>query len=210
MSGLPGAFAGRRRRSKAKGGIERVEVPVEEVRAEWRPNWPRARDFEPMEEDAPGVGLLARVVDAIKLRPALSYLHLSIALGNNSGYPDIHVYGPGGMAWWELKGSAGRVYVHQVTEIERIRLAGGEARFIWPEDYLIGVVDDVLDRLAGDPLEQLRGDPCGAGPPGGRAGLVSALHRSLEPGKRFCGCPIEGNHLPTCPTWGRGRDGIRR
>lgn len=179
---MPAAFAGRRRVSAASGRPKRIEVPAAEVRAEWRPRWVDRNRWPAMEEDAPKVGLLAVVRARVAERPALACQHIGIAVGSDEGYPDLHIWGPGGMAWWELKGTAGRVYVHQVEVIERLRAAGGVALFVWPEDLYCGWVDDELDRLAG------------IVPPPPPAALV--------PGWRRCGCHVDAEH--TCPTWGGG------
>jgi hypothetical protein len=193
VGGLPRAFDGRRQRSKAAavararvakatGAAAKPTVPLAQLRdLGLRPNWQRAKDFPPMEEDEPGIGLAALVRAGIARRRLGGY-HTGIAIGSDEGYPDYTIWGPGGLLFPELKGTRGRLYVAQLDVILGLRAAGADACVWWPEDYYLGVIDNELDRLAG----------------------IRPTDRTvvLRPGYRRCGCHMDAKH--TCATWGGG------
>ncbi len=182
---LPAAFAGRSRqsaeaagRAKAAGVATRSTVPVAEVRAlGLRPNWQRIKDFPAMGEDDPKIGLLAVVRREIYSR-GLSCYHTGIAIGSDTGFPDLTIWGPGGVIFRELKGTTGRLYVDQLETIMSMRAAGADAAVWWPEDYHLSVICDELDRLAG---------------------IAEHKPRAIwRPGYRLCGCHMDEDHKPPC------------
>ncbi len=155
-------------RSAAGRGGPSKYVPAA-VLAVLRPNRGQAHRWPVMGEDTPHTGLLALVRAEIARRPALSCFHTRFALGSDVGYPDLTIWGPGGILWAELKGSDGRVTMRQLATVNAIRAAGGRAVVWWPEDYHLGLVDDVLDALC-VPAAGLVALP----PLGSPAGLVVA------------------------------------
>lgn len=192
---LPAAFAGRRRQSAGKP-TGRAYVPVAQVRAlGLRPNWERAKSFDPMGEDTPRVGLLAVVRRMITER-GLSKLHIGVAIGSDGGYPDINAWGVGGIMWRELKGTDGEVTVAQLACIDSLRAAGGDAGFWWPEDYYLGVIDRELDALT-------------VPRPGTRPPAVTLGPDPDDPDRirLRCGCWYGEPH--TCALWGGDGRGIR-
>ncbi len=189
---LPAAAAGYLRRSaelgaaaKATGALTKPRVPVAQLRAlGLRPNWERAADFPAMEEDERHVGLAAVIRTGMKRR-GLTWNHMAVALGSRRGFPDLVIWGPGGVIFRELKGTEGELTVVQLEIILSLRAAGQDAAVWWPEDYHLGLVASELDRVAG----------------------IAGRTRTAvwKPGYRRCGCPGDADH--TCLAWG-GPNGV--
>jgi hypothetical protein len=185
---LPAAATGYLRRSKelaaaAKAAGESTNpcVPVAQLRAlGLRPNWERVKDFDPMEEDEPGVGLAAVLRTAMKQR-GLTWNHMAVALGSRRGFPDLTIWGRGGIIFRELKGTKGKMTVAQLEIVLSLRAAGQDAAVWWPEDYHLGLIAAELDRVAGITDRRTRTSV-------------------WTPGLRKCGCPMDVDH--TCVAWG--------
>lgn len=195
-------------------------VPAHIVRLRLRPKWETASQWPPMEEDASG-GLVDKCKAEIK-RLGLHFHKEGISVGSSLGWPDLAIWGPGGYLLRELKGSDGDVYMHQLERIEGLRAAGLDAGFWWPEDWHDGTITAELvaltERRPGVvPLPVLApeltalGDLLADAPP-----LPAAVVQALQtpparrpgdpvwtPGRRACGCPMEGEHLEACPRYGR-------
>lgn len=222
-----GAYAGRRRQAAAGAankkatGVSRY-VPADVVRRCLRPKWETAGQWPPMEEDAERVGLVAKTIKEIKRWPELCYHRESLSLGTTPGWPDLTIWGPAGMILRELKGSTTPVYVHQLERIEALRAAGLDAGFWWPEDWHDQTIERELVALT------LRRPGVVALPPlapeltalgallADAAPLPPAVAEALKtprgrrpgdpvwtPGRRACGCPMEGEHENTCPRYGK-------
>jgi hypothetical protein len=177
----------RRRQAGAGAAPKRETVPVAEVRElGLRPNEARARDFPPMAEDDEFLPIVHREI----IRRRLGSYHTGVSIGSDEGWPDIGVWGAG-FALRELKGSTGRIYRHQLVVVQGLQAAGIDAAFWWPEDYYLGVVGELLDRLAGgaERTGALRIEPA---PADGRR-------------RAPCGCAIDDEYripVHTCATWG--------
>ncbi len=183
---LPAAAQGYLRRSKEaatdipEGQATKPRLKVDELRAlGLRTNWERVKDFPAMEENKRHVGLLAIVRKDIRER-GLHCFHNAVAVGSDRGFPDLTIWGPGGLIFRELKGTTGELTVVQYEVIVSMREAGLDVAVWWPEDYHLGVIGNELDRLAG----------------------VAERERQpvLRPGYRRCGCHMDAGHA--CPTWG--------
>ncbi len=180
MPPIPGAFAGRARRSKASGvagELRKCLTKAQVLDLGLRPNREHAGRFPPMGEDDPDTGLLALVRAECK-RLRLGYYHTGIAVGSDAGYPDLTIWGPGEprVIFPELKGSNGetRIRVRQLEVIRSMQAVGLVATFWWPEDYHLGIITSVLEKLAGVPERD-------------RAAV-------LRPGYRRCGCHMDADH----------------
>lgn len=221
----PRGYAGRRHRSAAGADKKRAAglmeyVPADVVRRCLRPKWETAGQWPPMEEDAKG-GLLD-LTKAEIIRLELAFHRESISIGSSLGWPDLTVWGPGGLILRELKGSDGRVKMHQLRRVEALRAAGLDACFWWPEDWYDGTITAELIALSEPrpgvvPLPPLAAELTALGalladaPPLPRA-VAEALKTPparrpgdpvWTPGYRACGCPMEGDHLQECPRYGR-------
>ena len=229
MARPPGAYAGRRRRQAAKGaaGTSRAMVPIDVVRRCLRPKWETAGQWPDMEEDADG-GLLDLAKREIK-RLGLDFHRESISVGSSVGWPDLTIWGHGGMILRELKGSKGHVYRAQLERIESLRAAGLDAVLWWPEDWWDGTITAELDALTRPRAEVAALSPLapeltalGAlmlDAPPLPDGIREILHAPTgrrpgdsvwTPGQRACGCPMEGEHLDMCSRYGRAAAGDRR
>ncbi len=135
-----------------------------------------------MKEDEPRTGLLA-VVRAEILRLDLGCYHTGISIGSDEGFPDLTIWGPGGLIFRELKGTHGQLYVTQLDVILGLRRAGQDAAVWWAEEWHIGLVRTELERLSGMPPRE-------------RTPV-------FRPGFRRCGCHIDFDH--TCNVWGATR-----
>ncbi len=189
---MPAAFAGRggQAQEAAAGLEEEGQAKKPRLKADQlrelglRPNWERAKDFPAMEEDLPRVGLAAIVRREMKRR-GLHWYHTAVSIGSRRGYPDLTIWGPGGVIFRELKGTTGELTVAQYEVIVSMRECQLDTKLWWPEDYYLGVIGDELDRLAG--VDEV---------------AHQAAHRPvLRPGYRRCGCHMDADH--TCNTWGR-------
>lgn len=183
---LPAAAQGYLRRSRAaaeklpEGQPTKPRLTVAEVRElGLRPNWQRVKDFPAMEENKRHGGLLPVIRAEIRQR-GLHCFHNAVAVGSNPGYPDLTIWGPGGVIFRELKGTTGELTVIQHEIIISMRDAGLDVAVWWPEDYHLGIIGNELDRLAGVPERERQ--------------VV------LRPGYRRCGCHMDADH--TCVTWG--------
>ena len=72
----------------------------------------------------------------------LAHFHPAYSMGNEPGYPDSTIVGPGGVVWAELKGPRGKLSPHQLVWRDRI-LESGNRWYLWtPAD--LDEIQDVL------------------------------------------------------------------
>lgn len=209
-------------------------VPAEVVRRCLRQKWQTAAQWPAMSEDGDEGLLERLTRKAGRVRPTgllrrlgLHWHKEGISLGSTAGWPDLPIWGPGGFIVRELKGSDGVVKVTQLEAVEGLRRAGVDAGFWWPEDWYDGTIEDELTALTErrpgvvalpplapelTPLALLMAEPS---PPAPAARVVTESLPAAEarrrnagpvwtPGRRACGCPMEGEHVDECPRYGKG------
>ncbi len=187
---LPRAFtasaaAGRRRSAeRTAAGADADLTNAQAIARGYRPNHTHAARYPPVGETSH----IAPKVRSEIARLGLHAFHSAISIGDRRGWPDWTIWGP---APWpdgrptiifrELKGTGGLLSVAQATVIDQLAAAGADVAVWWPEDYHLGNITTTLETLAAT---------------GG-----TSRHRTLTPGRKFCGCPMDAN-VHTCELWG--------
>jgi hypothetical protein len=205
---LPKAYDGVVRRSGRKRAAEQelyaragIKPPSKNLTAAQapRPNKALAAQFPQLGETDAYVPLL---LSEIKRRH-LECQRETFSPGSTAGWLDLTVWGSGGIAFIEVKGSKGVVSRAQFNRANTLRAAHQLSYIIWPEDFYVGVVGEIFDRLAGPYIPLLQ--PL---PPlllGNDPNAPQPVH---DPSVRLadCGCPYGAKHNPrTCLTWNGGR-----
>ena len=87
----------------------------------------------------------AAVLDLCRLLRVEAY-HTHDSRRSRAGFPDLVLWGPGGVLFRELKTAAGRLTQAQKDTLETLRMAGQDAR-VWRPRDLHDVIPTELRRL---------------------------------------------------------------
>lgn len=91
--------------------------------------------------------LYERVTDRIAFY-RLGHYHSHTARRDEAGWPDLVVWGPGGLLFRELKSAEGRQSRAQVRVMRSLRAAGANFAIWRPAEWEAGVVDHELRLIA--------------------------------------------------------------